>query len=392
MANRALIAGAGLGGLAAALACTRAGCAVQVFEQAAQLSEVGAGIQLGPNATRILLRWELGPAFARVAAFPGRLRVRSALTGEELGCLRLGDAIAERYGAPYATVHRADLQQLLLDAVRSAGIELRLSCRVAGVTNSRDCVKLHTASSDDSPVQGDLLAGADGLWSSVRHEVWGDAMPAPTGHLAYRSLVAQGELAAASRSQEITVWLGPRMHLVAYPVRGGELLNVVAIVQGEVRAHWQDWDHAGAAADLHAALGRISAPLRDLVNAMPSWRMWPLHERPPLRSAQEMVRGRVALVGDAAHPMRPYFAQGAGMAIEDADELGRCLSLARDRAQVPDVLQRYAANRWRRNARVQRRSARNGRIFHATGPMRLGRDFALKVLGERLLDADWLYR
>jgi salicylate hydroxylase len=125
---------------------------------------------------------------------------------------------------------------------------------------------------------------------------------------------------------------------------------------------------------------------------MPAWRMWPLHERPPVRCAQEMVRGRVALVGDAAHPMRPYFAQGAGMAIEDADELGRCLSLARDRTQVPAALQQYAANRWQRNARVQRRSARNGRIFHATGPMRFGRDLALKLLGERVLDANWLYR
>jgi salicylate hydroxylase len=392
MANRALIAGAGLGGLAAALACTRAGYAAQVFEQASQLSEVGAGIQLGPNATRILLRWGLGPAFGRVAAYPAQLRVRSALTGDELGCLRLGDAIAQRYGAPYATVHRADLQQLLLDAVNSTGVELRLSCRVAGVTSSTGCITLQTPLPLEATVEGDLLAAADGLWSSVRHEVWGDGMPVATGHVAYRSLVAQAELPAALRSHDIAVWLGPRMHLVAYPVRAGELLNVVAIVQGEVRAHWQDWDHAGAAADLHAALGRMSAPLRDLVNAMPAWRMWPLHERPPLRSADEMVRGRVALVGDAAHPMRPYFAQGAGMAIEDADELGRCLSLARDRAQVPGALQRYAANRWQRNARVQRRSARNGRIFHATGPMRLGRDLALKVLGERLLDADWLYR
>jgi salicylate hydroxylase len=365
---------------------------VQVFEQAAQLSEVGAGIQVGPNATRILLRWELGQAFARVAAFPGQLRVRSALTGEELGCLRLGDAIAARYGAPYATVHRADLQQLLLDAVTSAGIELHLACRVAGVTSSRDCVTLRTAPSVDAPVEGDLLAGADGLWSSVRHEIWGDAMPASTGHLAYRSLVAQGELPSALRSQDIAVWLGPRMHLVAYPVRGGELLNVVAIVQGQVQAHRQDWDHAATACDLQTALGRMYSPLRDLVLALPSWRMWPLHERPPVLSAQEMVRGRVALVGDAAHPMRPYFAQGAAMAIEDADELGRCLSLARDRAQVPGALQRYAADRWHRNARVQRRSARNGRIFHATGPMRLGRDFALKLLGERLLDANWLYR
>ena len=382
-----------MGGLAAALACARAGCAVRVFEQAAKLSEVGAGIQLGPNATRILLRWELGPALARIAAYPQHVRVRSALTGKELGCLRLGEKFAARYGAPYATLHRADLQQLLFDAVTSAGIEPRLSCRVARVTSSTESVQLHIASPGDSPVQGDLLAGADGLWSSVRQEVWGDAAPAPTGHLAYRGLAAQADLPAALRSQDIAVWLGPRMHLVAYPVRCGDLLNVVAFAQGEVRARLQDWDHAAAAADLQAALGRLCAPLRDLVHALPAWRMWPVHERPPLRAAEDMVRGRVALLGDAAHPMRPYFAQGAGMAIEDADELGRCLSLVRDGgAQVPAALARYAANRWKRNARVQRRSERNGRIFHAAGPMRLGRDFAMKMLGERLLDAAWLYR
>jgi salicylate hydroxylase len=242
-------------------------------------------------------------------------------------------------------------------------------------------------------VEADWLAGADGLWSSVRHLVWGDGTPVATGHLAYRGIVAQSELSGTLRSQHIAVWLGPRLHVVAYPVRAGDLLNVVAIVQGQVRDRWQDWDHAAAAADLQAALGQMCPPLRELVHAIPAWRMWPLHERAPLAGPQEMVRGRVALLGDAAHPMRPYFAQGAGMAIEDADELGRCMSLARESAsQVPAALQQYAAKRWERNARVQRRSQRNGRIFHATGPVRLGRDIALKLLGERLLDANWLYR
>jgi salicylate hydroxylase len=195
------------------------------------------------------------------------------------------------------------------------------------------------------------------------------------------------------RSPDVTVWLGPCLHVVAYPVRRGEELNVVAIVQGTAPGPPQDWDQGAVAAELQAAMGRQCAPLQDLVRAMPSWRLWALHDRAPIGSADEMVRGRVALVGDAAHPMRPYFAQGAGMAIEDAAELGRALALAAKAGiDVPLALRRYAVNRWARCAQVQARSRRNGRIFHATGLMQWGRDLSLRLLGERLLDQPWLYR
>jgi len=361
-----------------------------VYEQAARFTEVGAGIQLGPNATRILAGWGLAKPLSEVAAFPQRLCVRSAHDGRQLGVLRLGDAIAERYGAPYATIHRADLQAVLLQAVRAAGIHPRLSSRVVAVLPSRDGVTVGIEA--HGRVEGEALIGADGLWSSVRTHAWGDRPPRATGHLAYRGVIAQPDLPAALRSHDVNVWLGPRMHLVAYPVRGGSELNVVVIVQGQSPGPAEDWDQEALAVELQRAMGRLCTPLRDLVWAMPSWRLWALNDRPPMSNADEMARGRVALLGDAAHPMRPYFAQGAGMAIEDAAELARVLALVPGRAvDVPLALRGYALNRWRRAARVQALSRRNGRIFHATGLVRWGRDLALRMSGERLLDQPWLY-
>lgn len=380
-----------MGGLAAALACTRSHWEVRLYEQSAQFSEVGAGIQLGPNATRILNEWGLGKALSGVAALPQQLRVRSAPDGTQLGLLRLGPAFAQRYGAPYATVHRADLQGLLLDAARQAGVYLKLSSRVSTVLASGDAVGLHIE--DGREVEGDALVGADGLWSVVRSQVYDGGPPEWTGHLAYRAVAAQADLPAPLRSTDVTVWLGPHLHVVAYPVRCGDWLNVVAIVQAAAPGPAQDWDQAAVAGELQAAMGRQCAPLQELVQAMPHWRLWALHDRAPMASADEMVRGRIALLGDAAHPMRPYFAQGAGMAIEDAAQLGRALAqTAQAGIDVPLALRRYALSRWERCARVQARSRRNGRIFHATGLMRWGRDLSLRVLGERLLDQPWLYR
>jgi salicylate hydroxylase len=380
-----------MGGLAAALACTRAGWDARLYEQFAQFSEVGAGIQLGPNATRILDDWGLDRALADVAVFPAQLRVRSATDGNQLGRLRLGTEFARRYGAPYATMHRADLQDLLLEAAREAGAYLKLSSRVTAVLPSIGAVGLRI--DGDNEVEGDALVGADGLWSMVRSQVCSDGPPAWTGHLAYRAFATQRDLPEPLRSADVTVWLGPRLHVVAYPVRRGEILNVVAIVQAAASGPPQDWDQPAVVANLQIAMGRQFAQLQDLVRAMPGWRLWALHDRAPIASADEMVRGRVVLLGDAAHPMRPYFAQGAGMAIEDAAELGRSLALAAKAGiEVPLTLRRYALNRWQRCAQVQARSRRNGRIFHATGLVQWGRDLSLRLLGELLLDQPWLYR
>jgi salicylate hydroxylase len=391
MTRQALIAGGGIGAMAAALAAARAGWEVRLYEQAGAFSEVGAGIQLGPNATRLLQDWGLGRALSQVAAFPEQLCVRSASKGHELGRLSLGSRCSERYGAPYATLHRGDLHALLLASVAGRGeVHLNLNAPVAGFTDTPEGVQVAWA--DGHRVEGDVLIGADGLWSAVRKQVLADGAPQPTGHLAYRALVRQTDLPLSLRSQQVTVWLGPRLHVVSYPVRAGELLNVVVILHGEPPVDMEDWDHAGLAADVQAGLGGQCPALLALVEAMPSWRLWALCERQPLHSADQMANGRVALLGDAAHPMRPYLAQGAGMAIEDAAELGRCLSgVVRPLADVPLALRRYALQRWQRNARVQARALRNGKIFHATGPLRLGRDLSLRLLGQRLLDVPWLY-
>ncbi len=389
MTSHALIIGGGIGGLAAALACSRAGVEVDLFERFAAFNEVGAGIQLGPNVMKVLQGWGLNDALAPVVAFPERLQVRSALSGAELGVLRLGPVAQARYGSPYATIHRADLHALLLAALKQRmAVRLNLDSLVAGFLQDDHGVTLYTT--DGGKVQGDVLVGADGLWSRVRQQLLNDGAPHVTGYLAYRALVPQSSLPERMRSQQVSVWLGPRLHVVQYPVRAGEWLNVVVIAHGRMYGDVEYWDHSANAVELRRVMAATCSPLQELIHAIDHWRLWALSIRAPMRGAYEQAQGRVALLGDAAHPMLPYLAQGAGMAIEDADELGRALASAGQ--DLPGALGRYAARRWQRNARVQAGAIRNGKIFHATGLVRWGRDAAMKLLGERLLDIPWLYR
>ncbi len=390
---KVLIAGGGIGGLSAALACGRAGASVALFERSAEFSEFGAGIQLSPNVVKILYGWGLQQALAEVAAFPDRLQVRSASSGAELGMLRLGEAMVERYGSPYLTIHRADLHQLLLAALQQqGGVSLQLNSTVLSFEETDRDVVLKLA--HDQTGCGDLLVGADGGWSGIRQQLLADGPPQPTGHLAYRALISQARLPVHLRSSQVTAWLGPLMHVVQYPVRGGEWLNVVAIVHGQVQGDMSHWDHSGNAAELQQRLQACCKPLRDLVQAVPDWRLWALSIRPPMRSGREQAGGRVALLGDAAHPMVPYLAQGAGMAIEDAAVLARVLEGAGPdaHARVPGLLRQYAQQRWQRNARVQATAIRNGKIFHASGLMAFGRNAAMKIRGEGLMDQPWLYQ
>ncbi len=399
MKEQVVVAGGGIGGLAAALALGRAGARVQLLEQADALGEVGAGLQLGPNAVKVLSDWGLSEALRAVASFPEALVVRDAHSAVMLGGLRLGEAMKTRHGHPYATLRRADLQTLLLDAVRSQpDVSLALGQRVSAFEAHAEQVRVLNCAGQ--PMDGVALIGCDGLWSRVRAGLLGEQPVRATGHLAYRGMVAARDWPHAQGQQApVAAWLGPRLHVVHYPVRGGQYLNVVAVVHGvlsEKNADAQSWSHPAHAADLMRtvnATSSVCSELRDALAAVQNWTLWPLHDRPPMAGAHEHARGRVALLGDAAHPMRPYLAQGAAMALEDAWTLGRLLQSAPDSTHVdwPQLLQRYAHTRWARNAKVQQRAARNGTVFHATGPLRWARNAAMAVLREGLLGNRWLY-
>lgn len=399
MTEHVLVSGGGIGGLAAALALARSGQRVHLLEQAPAFGEVGAGLQLGPNAVRVLDSWGLSEGLRATAAFPEALQVRDAHSARTLGRLRLGALARARYGQPYATLHRADLHGLLLAAVqRERGVHLHLGVRVASYDASDEGVRLRCE--NDETFEGVALIGSDGLWSRVRSQMLGAHPVRASGHLAYRGMVRAADLPPALRSPVVTAWLGPRLHAVHYPVRLGAWFNVVVVVQGVIgQGHGgavgsdpQSWTHEAHAEDLRRTLGPASRDLLAMVDAVQAWKLWPLSDRPPMAGPHEHAQGRVALLGDAAHPLRPYLAQGAAMAIEDAWTLGRLTQAGHGQVlDWPDVLDRFARTRWARNARVQARSARNGTVFHATGALKWARDAAMATLGESLLDNPWLY-
>ena len=401
MNRNVLIAGGGIAGMAAGFAAARAGWQAAVFERASEFSEIGAGVQLGPNVTRILQAWKLGDALKQVAALPAGLHARSMTTGEVLATLPLKDAVST-YGAPYVTIHRADLHGLLLQASLREGVQVHSDALVQRVHQTPDVVTLDVMQKGQlQQHKGAVAVVADGVWSPLRQQLLGDGLPAFTGHVAYRALVAQTDLPVHLRSQDVSVWMGSQAHVVSYPVRGGDYLNVVCLAEGRLLDNdandlqaLQTWNakksEAQTLAELHHALRGACVALRDLMFACSDWRLWPLCGRPAMQGAHQHVQGRIALVGDAAHPMLPYLAQGAGMAIEDASELALQLNHA-TAENVPLQLQQFAQSRWQRNARVQARAIRNGQIFHAEGPMRIGRDMGLRLMGARLMDVPWLY-
>ncbi|MGN1056219.1 MAG: FAD-dependent monooxygenase [Comamonas sp.] len=394
MRKQVLIAGGGIAGMAAALGASHAGWDARVFERVPAFSEVGAGVQLGPNVVRRLQAWGLQKALQDVVAVPQKLVARDALSGAELAQSPLGQSMVERYGAAYVTAHRADVHHLLHTAAQErSDVFINPGQAVQAIVGTERVTTIRTSA--NKMVEGDALMLADGVWSGLRASVLDDASrPRFSGHLAYRVLLPMDQVPVWARASQVTVWLGPKMHAVQYPVRRGELLNLVVIVEGQAPDDMEHWDHAANAEILAQRLRHFSRDLQDVVGAAAAaglpWRLWPLAVRAPLQGPEGMARGLVGLIGDAAHPMLPYLAQGAGMAIEDAAELQRALSM--HDLDVELRLRRYALNRWERNARVQARSLRNGRIFHATGPVRWGRDLSMRMLGGRLMDLPWLYR
>ena len=391
-----LLVGGGLGGLATALALGQGGVATQLFEQSPAFTEVGAGIGLGPNAVRRLQGWGVWEALQAKGFVPSQLEVMDAKTGQQLGCLPMAKAFEQRYGAPYLTIHRADLHQVLSDAFNAKGLSaLHLGHRLQDAKADASCVKTQWLAPDGQAVwhENQALVGVDGINSKLRELAWPSSKLQASGHWAYRTLLPRHTLPAAWRGDAMGLWLGPRLHLVHYPVRGGEWLNVVVLVETNDAAQTPGWDSQRSAAqtanDLQTALQGSCSRLQDLVRMSESWRAWALFDRHPLQSADDMAQGRLALLGDAAHPMLPYLAQGAGMAIEDADTLAQCW--LQPGLSVEQRLQAYAQARWQRVAKVQARARRNARLFHASGALAWGRDLAMRVGGAAVMDMPWLY-
>jgi len=391
-----LLVGGGIGGLATALALGQGGVATQLFEQSPAFTEVGAGIGLGPNAVRRLQGWGVWEALQAKGFVPSQLVVVDAKNGQQLGCLPMAKAFEQRYGAPYLTIHRADLHQVLSDAVNAQGLSaLHLGYLLQDAKTDALCVNTQWLAPDGQTVwhESQAMVGADGINSKVRELAWPSQQLQASGHWAYRTLLPRHVLPAELRSDAMGLWLGPRLHVVHYPVRGGEWLNVVVLVESNDAAQTPGWDSQRSAAqtthDLNLALQGCCSRLQDLVRMSESWRAWALFDRHPLQSADDMARGRLTLLGDAAHPMLPYLAQGAGMAIEDAEAFAQWWSRAE--LSVEQRLQAYAQARWQRVAKVQARARRNARLFHASGVLAWGRDAAMRWGGAAVMDMPWLY-
>lgn len=391
------VVGGGIAGLAVALALSRTErpLSITVLEQASVLSEVGAGIQLGPNAMRVLHAWGLQDALEEVCAFPPSLFARDMVSGHVLGQLTLGERATQRYGAPYATIHRADLHQLLHQtAVASGRVHCYLSHQVEQVQTTPNAVQLTTQ--NGLQWQSSAALACDGVWSQLRAQVLPqDKAVQFTGHVAYRGLVRMAALPERLRQIHVQVWLGHRTHAVLYPVKSGQWLNVVIVVQRHGQHVEAGWDHvADAASVAHAMGGAIHRELNDILRAVGQWRMWPLYGRKPVWGHTELARGRVAFMGDAAHPMKPYLAQGAAMALEDAwamAELAQAQQQAGQAIDWPVLLRAWGQQRWARTAWVQRRSHRNGVIFHLRPPLKWMRNLGMRLLGSGVMDVPKLY-
>ena len=385
-----LIAGAGIAGLTSALAISRHGFGVVLLEQARQLEEAGAGLQLSPNASRHLIGLGLRERLEPHEVVPQELIVGSARTGRAFVHAPLGAAAEQRYGAPYWIIHRADLQKALREAVEaSPDIAIRLETRVDDFAAHANGVTVatHTAKGTIEE-RGIALVGADGLWSRLRARLGHDQPPRFAGYTAWRTLVPTNSLVCELSTPTVNLWLGRGGHLVHYPVKAGHMINVVAIVRDE----WREpgWSGYGDRTELlaHFRLRSWRGPPRELLDASGRWSKWALYDLEPLST---WGRGPVTLVGDAAHPMLPYLAQGAAMAIEDAAELGRCIADAPD--EPATAMRRYERRRLARTARAQQAAQRNSGVYHMAGVAGFLRNRALRTFGgKRLISRyDWLY-
>jgi salicylate hydroxylase len=382
-----LIVGAGIGGLTHGLSLSRAGHRVTILEANPSAEFLGAGIQISPNATKVLQSIGLGPELARTATVPENATFRHWRTGASIHEARLGSVINERFGAPYYHLLRSDLMRLLMDAVaQDARVDLIFGVKVLGFDANNDAVSVRTT---DARYTGQVLVGADGIHSSIRQGLFGEQPPRFTGQVAWRFLLPAARLDASAVAPAVTSWWGPGQHFVHYLVGQGQLVNCVCVLESTQWAQ-ESWLQRGEITDVIEDFKGWHPSLVSLIKAAdaPEVYKWALFDRPELPS---WGAGPVTLLGDACHATLPFMAQGAAMAIEDAAVLSRCLD---EGSGVQASLKQYEALRKPRTTYVQRASQRNGRVFHARLPFSWLRDQAAPWVGRqtmaRLYDYDAL--
>lgn len=385
--EQVIIAGGGIGGLSAAVGLGRAGHSVRVLEKASAFGEIGAGIQLGPNAFHAFDALGVGDAARKMAVYIENLRLMDALTGNEIARIPLGRDFREYMGNPYAVVHRGELHAVFLEACQQLdSVSLNTGSAVVGY--EQDDTRVEAILEDGNRISGTALIGADGLWSKIRAQMLGDGAPRVSGHTTYRSVIPIDDMPGDLRWNAATLWAGPRCHIVHYPLSGWKSFNLVVTYHNDARS-----PIAGEPVthdEVRVGFEHVHPAAKQIIDKGKDWKRWVLCDRNP---SLVWTDGRVGLLGDAAHPMLQYFAQGACMAMEDAVSLSSALS--EQDSQVPDALRAYQADRTLRTARVQLQSREIGdHIYHPSGVHAALRNSIMseKTPSDWYKLLEWLYR
>jgi 3-hydroxybenzoate 6-monooxygenase len=381
-----IVSGGGIGGLAAALALVRRGFQVTVLEQAPEIGEIGAGIQLGPNAFHAFDALGVGDIARSRAVYTECMVMHDAVDESLVGRIETGEAFRQRFGNPYAVIHRADIHLSLLEGARASGrVSFHTHTRVERIEQDADAGTVTAIDSHGRRWTGQALIGADGGKSVVRAQYVGDP-PRVTGHVVYRAVVDRREFPQNLQWNAASLWAGPKCHLVHYPLRGGEQYNIVVTFHSRQQEQWGVTD--GSKEEVESYFQGICPKARQLIELPKSWKRWATADREPIAT---WVFGRATLLGDAAHPTTQYMAQGACMALEDAVTLGEALRLHGN--DWPAALAMYQKSRVTRTARIVLSGREMGRLYHAAGVERLVRNALWKGRSqERFYDAmEWLY-